>query len=132
MSLSAKRKESRNEPNQDDLWSRCARRGGRVMERGREIKVLDHGYVRLVDYMGSDEAVVEAARMSTGRGFVSWEPYRRCGIASQMLTLTEARRFTATVISDAGLHFLRVAARRIVPGRIEDARVGRERQRLAG
>src|SRR3990167_7566114 len=43
-----------------------------------EIKVLDHGYVRLVDSMGTDESIVEAARMSTGRGFVSWEPYRRC------------------------------------------------------
>lgn len=48
------------------------------MERGHEIKVLDHGYVRLIDYMGSDEAIVEDARMSTSRGFVSWEPYRRC------------------------------------------------------
>lgn len=43
------------------------------MERGHEIKVLDHGYVRLVDFMGSDEAVIEAARMSTGRGFESWD-----------------------------------------------------------
>jgi thymidylate synthase (FAD) len=48
------------------------------MERGHEIKILDHGYVKLIDYMGSDEAIVEAARMSTGRGFVSWEAYRRC------------------------------------------------------
>ena len=58
--------------------------------------------------------------------------YRRRGIASQMLALTEAQRFAATAVSDAGLHFLRVAARRIVPGSIEDARVGRERRRLAG
>ena len=35
------------------------------------IKVLDHGYVKLIASMGSDEAIVEAARMSTGRGFVS-------------------------------------------------------------
>lgn len=48
------------------------------MERGHEIKVLDHGYVKLIDFMGSDESIVEDARMSTGRGFVSWEPYRRC------------------------------------------------------
>lgn len=48
------------------------------MQRGHEIKCLDHGYVRLVDYMGTDESIVEAARMSTGRGFVSWEPYKRC------------------------------------------------------
>ncbi len=48
------------------------------MERGHEIKVLDHGYVKLIDFMGSDETIVEAARVSTGRGFVSWEPYKRC------------------------------------------------------
>ena len=32
------------------------------------VKVLDHGFVRVVDYMGSDEAVVQAARVSYGRG----------------------------------------------------------------
>lgn len=45
---------------------------------GDPIKCLDHGFVRYVDHMGSDEAIVSAARMSTGRGFVSWEPYERC------------------------------------------------------
>jgi len=29
---------------------------------------LDHGFVRLVDYMGSDEAIVQAARVSYGKG----------------------------------------------------------------
>ena len=29
---------------------------------------LDHGFVRVVDYMGDDEAVVQAARISYGRG----------------------------------------------------------------
>ena len=48
------------------------------MEKGHAIKVLDHGYVKLVDFMGSDESIVEDARMSTGRGFVSWEAYKRC------------------------------------------------------
>ena len=28
------------------------------------IKVLDHGYVRLVDYMGDDASIVRAARVS--------------------------------------------------------------------
>jgi thymidylate synthase (FAD) len=41
-------------------------------------KVLDHGYVKYVAHMGSDEDIVSAARMSTGKGFVSWEPYERC------------------------------------------------------
>ena len=34
----------------------------------REIKVLDHGFVRLVDYMGTDSAIVQAARVSYGKG----------------------------------------------------------------
>jgi thymidylate synthase (FAD) len=32
------------------------------------IPVLDHGFVRVVDYMGDDGAVVQAARVSYGRG----------------------------------------------------------------
>ena len=38
-------------------------------------KVLDHGYVKYIDAMGNDESIIEAARMSTNGGFVSWEPY---------------------------------------------------------
>lgn len=33
-----------------------------------EIKVLDHGFIRVVDYMGDDFSVVQAARVSYGRG----------------------------------------------------------------
>ena len=32
------------------------------------IDLLDHGFVRVVDYMGGDESVVQAARVSYGRG----------------------------------------------------------------
>ncbi len=32
------------------------------------IGVLDHGFVRVVDYMGDDAAIVQAARVSYGRG----------------------------------------------------------------
>lgn len=35
---------------------------------GKEIKVLDHGFVYLVDYMGSDESIEQAARVSYGSG----------------------------------------------------------------
>ena len=31
-------------------------------------KVLDHGFVRVVDYMGDDSAIVQAARVSYGKG----------------------------------------------------------------
>jgi thymidylate synthase (FAD) len=32
------------------------------------VPVLDHGFVRVVDYMGDDAAIVQAARVSYGRG----------------------------------------------------------------
>src|SRR6186713_1793867 len=32
------------------------------------LPVLDHGFVRVVDYMGDDAAVVQAARVSYGKG----------------------------------------------------------------
>lgn len=35
---------------------------------GKKFKVLDDGFVRLVDYMGSDASVVQAARVSYGAG----------------------------------------------------------------
>lgn len=34
----------------------------------QEIKVLDHGFVRLVDYLGGDDRIVQAARVSYGSG----------------------------------------------------------------
>lgn len=34
----------------------------------KEFKVLNHGFVRLVDYMGGDESIVQAARVSYGKG----------------------------------------------------------------
>jgi thymidylate synthase (FAD) len=36
------------------------------------IKLLDHGYIELVESWGSDERIVEAARMSTAKGFQGW------------------------------------------------------------
>ena len=35
---------------------------------GKPFKVLDDGFVRAVDYMGSDAAIVQAARVSYGDG----------------------------------------------------------------
>jgi len=40
--------------------------------------ILDHGYLELVEHWGSDERIIEAARMSTNKGFYSWAPYRAC------------------------------------------------------
>jgi thymidylate synthase (FAD) len=32
------------------------------------LPVLDHGFVRVIDYMGDDAAIVQAARVSYGHG----------------------------------------------------------------
>jgi len=37
-------------------------------------QLLDHGYLGLVEAWGSDQAIIEAARMSTDKGFLGWEP----------------------------------------------------------
>lgn len=53
-------------------------------EEHEELPVLDHGYVRLVETWGSDERIIEAARMSTAKGFQGWGQLRcRCGATSE-------------------------------------------------
>jgi thymidylate synthase (FAD) len=39
-----------------------------------EVKILDHGFLKPIDVWGSDERVIESARMSTGKGFLGWGP----------------------------------------------------------
>lgn len=39
-----------------------------------EIKLLDHGYLKLIETWGSDERIIESARMSTAKGFLGWGP----------------------------------------------------------
>ncbi len=34
----------------------------------KSFKILDHGFVRVVDYMGNDSSIVQAARVSYGKG----------------------------------------------------------------
>jgi thymidylate synthase (FAD) len=36
--------------------------------KAKQFPVLDHGFVRLVDVMGDDHAICEAARLSYGKG----------------------------------------------------------------
>lgn len=36
------------------------------------VPILDHGYLKVIESWGSDERIVEAARMSTGKGFKGW------------------------------------------------------------
>jgi thymidylate synthase (FAD) len=50
------------------------------------IKVLDHGYVNLIETWGSDERIIEAARMSTNKGFQGWGglPCPECALADRL------------------------------------------------
>lgn len=45
-----------------------------TLEEDTEIKILDSGYLKFVEHWGSDKRVVEAARMSTDKGFLGWGP----------------------------------------------------------
>ena len=58
---------------------------------GSTTKVLDHGYVKLIGWMGTDETIIESARMSTGKGFIGWEPMgkvcKHCGKQEAVCTL---------------------------------------------
>jgi len=50
-------------------------------------EVLDHGYVELVEHWGSDERIIEAARMSTQKGFKGWGPKcSKCGLSMVALS----------------------------------------------
>lgn len=41
-------------------------------------QILDHGYCNLIETWGSDERIIESARMSTSKGFQGWGP-KACG-----------------------------------------------------
>ena len=38
------------------------------------IPLLDHGYIQTIDTWGSDQRIIESARMSVDKGFVGWGP----------------------------------------------------------
>lgn len=51
------------------------------------VEVLDHGYLSLIELWGSDEAIIEAARMSTAKGFLGWGPKcKKCGHTYDTMT----------------------------------------------
>lgn len=38
------------------------------------VQLLGNGYIEKIEHWGSDERIIEAARMSVGKGFLGWEP----------------------------------------------------------
>ena len=51
-------------------WEKLSRPRVEALDEilGVPFKVLDDGFVRVIDYMGSDESIVQAARISYGTG----------------------------------------------------------------
>jgi thymidylate synthase (FAD) len=49
-----------------------------------KIGLLNDGYLELVESWGSDERIIEAARMSTGKGFLGWGPNPQCEVCGQL------------------------------------------------
>jgi len=57
------------------------------------MRILDHGYLKVIEHWGSDERIVEAARMSTQKGFLGWGPRftcNDCGLDCQTDSLLRA------------------------------------------
>lgn len=48
-----------------------------------KIPILDFGYLEFVEAWGSDERIIEAARMSTGKGFLGWNRLIRCTVCQR-------------------------------------------------
>lgn len=63
----------------------------------QEIKVLDKGFVRLVDYMGGDERIVQAARVSYGAGTKSYREDR--GLIHYLLRNDHTSPFEQVVLT---------------------------------
>lgn len=61
--------------------------------------VLDHGYIQLIETWGSDQRIVESARMSTGKGFLGWDPgpCESCGGSGMATHTTELFELPAGV-----------------------------------
>lgn len=67
------------------------------------VAVLDHGYVETIEFWGSDERIIEAARMSTAKGFLGWGTAEKPGDEKLLRYLWENRH--ATPFEMAGATF---------------------------
>jgi thymidylate synthase (FAD) len=54
------------------------------------LPILDHGYVEVVESWGGDDRIIEAARMSTAKGFQGWGPVHPQSCLASAYGATEA------------------------------------------
>ncbi len=65
------------------------------------MNILDHGYLDCVEVWGSDASIIEAARMSTGKGFLGWEP-SVCPICDgELVTTVPQDKYTEPLLEAA-------------------------------
>lgn len=57
-------------------------------------KLLDYGYLECIEYWGSDERIIEAARMSTAKGFLGWGTTEQPGDEKLLRYLWENKHAT--------------------------------------
>ena len=63
----------------------------------REFPVLDQGFVRLVDYLGGDQRIVQSARVSYGAGTKSYRQDR--GLINYLLRNDHTSPFEQVVLT---------------------------------
>lgn len=70
-----------------------------------KVDILDRGYLELVESWGSDERIIEAARMSTAKGFLGWGPKDDGSAGDEKLLRFLWENDHATPFEMAGLTF---------------------------
>lgn len=68
----------------------------------RKISVLDDGYLQLIESWGSDERIIEAARMSTNKGFLGWDKFDLWECLNQSDTGYSCPGYSSTLPEAAG------------------------------
>jgi thymidylate synthase (FAD) len=58
------------------------------------MQILDHGYLKLIEVWGSDQSIIEAARMSTNKGFEGWGNEEKPGDEKLLKYLYTHKHFT--------------------------------------
>jgi thymidylate synthase (FAD) len=90
------------------------------MTEGKDrVLLLDHGYLKPIESWGSDERIVEAARMSTDKGFIGWGPLPCPQCTDGTVTLKKSAGWLGEGKGEAGEHTLqcpRCLGKQEVPG----------------
>jgi thymidylate synthase (FAD) len=66
----------------------------------QRVQLLDHGYLEFIEHYGSDRRIIEAARMSTDKGFRTWEPYVECQSCGLWLLNTDTQMLNTSECPD--------------------------------